>query len=862
MKQILLKSVFVFMAFHSLAQTGIVDVAPAITDGLSRFEHGIARVQENGKLFYIDTTGKYLFDKIIDTKESTTDGLEVKANVAPTNYLLVSSKDKMGVLSLNGKWILQPIYESIETNFKEAWKLTQKGKTSWFNNSGLLLPFEFDDAGWLDGVHFDVKQNGKWGVYSAVEKKLVIPLQYDGFDYCGGCGNKSDYVYAMKGDKWGIVSFQNKVLIPFEYSHEHYFMRSDSWVLAFQKNGGKVVVHIPSGKEYNHSNYEAIELLGNGLLALKKGKKYGAVNAQGVPVLDFIYDKIEAPNQNHYTGNYYGDYAIVTSKNKKGIVDADGKIIVPVNYEDIKVYEDFFVTTNNGKQQLLDKEKNVLIQPGFYDITHLNDYYYSSGSKGLNIFKIKEKALYGLYFADIKKWVPPTFYELKRIGPRYDKEDRWILGEYKGKSALYNFAGEELVPLKYEVMSLLADSILNLFVVETASKKGLYDAQLKKELIPAVYDNIQLTETNPNLLIAKNDPYGSPEFFVYDISGKLLLPGFKGSKEIIGDNNWLLHDVPNNRYSIFNTASSSVNNLPFSNAWPTNVDGLLLVTKKNEPVGQLYDVAAAKLLPGKYSTLGYYNYEQSESDLPVIATFQSGLARVEKNGKIGFINTKEKWIIPAEYDVAATHLTNGVVTVGKRLSKKADEEEYVVVQPETESKNKADAPPVETITDRHFGNRDEIKYGFADSTGKMIVPLDYDYKTDSYGKHYILENGYLVLYKKKKEDYYNYLTGLANKTGTVLIAPEYDNIWPLKSGKGFIVMKDRKLGFVNNAGKIIIPTVLDDIYIGTRLYGNEESVDIQFPLLTSADGVFKYYTADGKILPVTSNGYLQFYKFN
>ena len=38
------------------------------------------------------------------------------------------------------------------------------------------------------------------------------------------------YVYAQQNGKWGVMDWNEKVLVPFKYEHAHWNMRSDNWV--------------------------------------------------------------------------------------------------------------------------------------------------------------------------------------------------------------------------------------------------------------------------------------------------------------------------------------------------------------------------------------------------------------------------------------------------------------------------------------------------------------------------------------------------------------------------------------------------------------------------------------------------------
>ena len=54
--------------------------------------------------------------------------------------------------------------------------------------------------------------------------------------------------------------------------------------------------------------------------------KYGVVNSKGQVIVPFEYDYISSYNQG---------LAIVAKNKKKGLVDVNGKMVIPVMYEDI-----------------------------------------------------------------------------------------------------------------------------------------------------------------------------------------------------------------------------------------------------------------------------------------------------------------------------------------------------------------------------------------------------------------------------------------------------------------------------------------------------------------------------------------------
>ena len=126
------------------------------------------------------------------------------------------------------------------------------------------------------------------------------------------------------------------------------------------------------------------------------------------------------------------------------------------------------------------------------------------------------------------------------------------------------------------------------------------------------------------------------------------------------------------------------------------------------------------------------------------------------------------------------------------------------------------------------------KYGFIDTTGKVVVPCQYDDASLSFseGLAYVRKDGkygfidttgkevascqYDVawyfsegLAHVKKDRKYGYI----DTTGKEVVPCQYDDAWPFS--KGFaVVVKDMKFGFIDLTGKEVIPCEYDCVEYG------------------------------------------------
>lgn len=703
----------------------------------SHFTNGFARVEDSTKAYFIDTAGNYAFDQILPLEGHT--GANTRLNVVLVQHK-ASRKTKWGIVK-NGQWILKPEYDSIDTRFSE-WKLLQNGKRTWCDTTGkLMAPLRFHDMGYLDGNYFDVRQNGKWGIYDARADSLIIPIQYDGFDYCGGCGMASDYVLASKNGKWGVIGFDKKVRVPFEYEHEHWGMRSDEWVYSLQRKGKRVLINMNTGKIFTETEYEFPDnMLWNGLVCLIKNKKYGLVTATGQPVTKFEYDYITWFDD---VRNRLIHYACVEKNGKYGIIDTTGAIVIPIKHNGlIWAYNDSTFYVNGKKEKLLlDRAGRKLLSGSYEDILELT----------------------------VDDNTPYLYTLINDHGYR-----------------LYNRRSQSLTPLLYNDISTC---MLNgMLITECNKKKGVinFDGQ---EIFAPQFDYLFYVHGDSSLLKLKS--YGSEHATesLVTLDGKIVLPPEYNSIEELKDHMFLLQQ--DSSYFLFNSKTGKKELLPYKMVSMTGENGLLLIN--DDKGARLLDPTSGNIIAD-----GFEN----------IYSFHDHIATVHKQGKMGAIDALGRTVIPFVY----THLSdlqNGLAIVQK----------------------------------------DNEHYGVIDSTGREILPMEYDKPEGFYSASDYIAWDDIYLFKESAEENY-LLKGLASKDGKIISPPQYDIMWKDENAPRFLVRKNKQFGVLAADGKWIVPAIYTDIHTD---YINRYAgiVNLSFPLLCYDGKNWKYVTASGSTLPFT-----------
>lgn len=824
----------------------VVDISDRVSERVSLgvFRHGWARIEEGSDVFFINAKGeKFRFQNPNDVTIGTYHaieyerGLEETPHLLPRNVILMERNGLMGILNPKGEVMVPAEYTHIDKQYNTFWTLYQDNGKSFYLADGTILPF-FEDVGYLDGEHFDVKKGDAWGIYRKSDGRIITKNTYEGFDYCGACGSAAPYMYAKKNGKWGIIDWAENVLVPFEYDHEHRSMRRDNWVASFSKNGEQVIVHIPTQRVFDASETDT-ELIAN-MLVTKRNGKYGAFDNEGQLAVPFEYDNIEAPNQNYYLG-YYGDYLIVEKDGRKGVIRSDGTVIIPVEYEKVLVYDDYFAVTVADRTALITAgEMAPLIEIEHGDITHINDYFYSSGSDGRAIFRIKQQAYYGLYFADSAIYIEPEFYDISISEAGDFNGGRIIVADRQGRKKLFSQSGKPLLPFEvvdFDVFDELGEPLL---AVNVGGKWGLYDIRREKEIVPPACDRFfkVLGDSGSRFIRGAIEENGEPDRYVlYDTDGTKVFDDVMVSTiEPIDDRYYLvgMEETGAVEYAVFDGGAKTLEPLDYRFAALSGAPGLVVVSN-DKITGKLYDVGSKKELGRDYHISMFSGETRAEDDGYAadgtwgLSPFSEGLSRVFVNDGVGFMDEQEKVVVEPRFAQ--------VVLVGER---------YAVVR-ERAVDNGAYEPAY--FIDRMHGKRIFPKLYFVDDM--LLYNLD-DYDLD----------GIAILVRQKSDSarfsgYSSYFALGDLETGELLTDALYDEIMPLYDASYLILIQtvdsgdgegeQKKYGLAKKNGEILFEPRFDDIYY------NDDTSDSIFPLLVRLEGIWTYINADGSCLPITGD---------
>ncbi len=493
-------------------------------------------VEENGK--EIIPLGIYEFLNPIDEK----------------NMILAKKNGKDGYINIHQKILIPFEYDDLGvfSSTNELAPAKKNGKSGAVNRQGeTIVPFIYDKVNYFynSGLAIVIKDK-KFGFVDAFGKE-IIPVIYENVDQT----MTDEIVLVSKNKKWAFFSNKGEQLTDFEFDEvKQAYIKQDGRDKDTYFKGDLAIVTIGNQSKYLNRNLKEIIPLGkydyteslnkNGFGIVAKNKKFGIINNQGIEIIPLEYDKIEHPKrysnilelfvlqknqtlkildkntrlikQNilDYTWdkiNFDDDYLDVLllkdSQNKFGIIDENGKSIIPFEFEELRPFDgqETSIAKKNNHFGIIDFKNKELVP-------FENDEIYSS--KFSEIFVIKQKEKFGLFNKQGNKIMDFVFEDLQ---PCFYDEDNKFIVKSKGKYGIIDITGKEIIPNEFDEISNWVEYGPEAHFVTKNKKMGMYSRD-GKQLIPPIYEKLQYI-TNNLIIVSQNKKFG-----IVNISNKIVIP--------------------------------------------------------------------------------------------------------------------------------------------------------------------------------------------------------------------------------------------------------------------------------------------------------------------------------------------------
>lgn len=450
-------------------------IVPFEYDGLGVYSEELAFVKKNNKYGYINRKGKIVIPIQFDNE----------SYFQKTGLALVKKNNLQGFINKKGKEIIPIIYQNAdEATFDSLVILYKNQKWAFFDisgnkktdfiydeitSTGITLKGRNGNTFWKNGLIL-VRRNGQ---IAYLDKNLKEIIPFGKYDF-GERFNQSRIAIVSKNHKYGIINEFGKEIIHPEYDtlehpeenyHESEILegKKENYITLLDRHGNKIYDKI---KGYNFAFSHLKNKVQRVFIIRNLKNQCGVVDSQGKIIIPFIYDEIE---------NFHGTANTIVKLNGKfGIVNSDNKIIYPIECKSIITSEDldYYIIKKNNKAGIIDKNLKPILNFNYQDLS-------------------------------------PCF---------YDDQNRFI-AKKDDKYGVIDRRGSIIIPFEYTEMSNWVEygPGSNYHFVTKNNKKGLITKE-GRAVIPTIYNNL-FYHDEKTIIVSRDGKYG-----VLTIQNKQVIP--------------------------------------------------------------------------------------------------------------------------------------------------------------------------------------------------------------------------------------------------------------------------------------------------------------------------------------------------
>jgi tetratricopeptide (TPR) repeat protein len=318
-------------------------------------------------------------------------------------------------------------YESLHVNVFPYLTKNRKYKLLNVESNQYVVDDEFGNIEMAGKDLFVVSKFNKVGMINKSGKQ-IIPITYNCIEKCGSV------MQVKLGEKYALFTMNGEKLTDFNYDYLNY--KLGYIVVRNDVGNGDVKYGLVgiNGQSILLPEYESIDVISNNKLLVTKDKMNYLIDETGT-----------ALSSKYKTVTDLNPYFRVEQNGKFGLMDNNGKLIIPINYENILVDSPFCIFTNKLKQEgIMDLSGNIILNAQPNSLSCLGNGMYSMdiGNKSTS---------FSLYNAMLKRTVGSAEFEwISDFSSGYsyagksgktgviDMEGKWIISPVYEESLRYN----------------------------------------------------------------------------------------------------------------------------------------------------------------------------------------------------------------------------------------------------------------------------------------------------------------------------------------------------------------------------------------------------------------------------------------
>lgn len=277
------------------------------------------------------------------------------------------------------------------------------------------------------------------------------------------------YYTVYENGKFGVINNEGETVINPEYTEIGLIPNKDvpMFICTYDLNdqdGTYKTKVINQKNEEIFKEYSKVEAIDNfdskqniwyedDVLRVEKDGKYGLINFEGKEVLPCDYDEITALKG--VTNNL-----LVKKDGKVGLVNEKGQTIVNTEYKDIKTLKEgykneYIIVNDNNQYGIISTTGTVIIEPKYEDVKYLNN---------SEMFAIKDAGVWKLINKDNQILIDGGYDNI------IEAKGENVVVEKDGKYGVVTTKNEEKIPVEYEQIKYTFSIY---YIAKTGGKYGI-----------------------------------------------------------------------------------------------------------------------------------------------------------------------------------------------------------------------------------------------------------------------------------------------------------------------------------------------------------------------------------------------------
>ena len=322
------------------------ELCPPIYDKIQPFRNGVSLVRKNGLWGCVN----YDLDEVIPCEFNI---LEYASKNKPR--YLGKKNNRWGMVDNNNNVMLDFIYDEIRGEKNGTIILISNENYGLADLDGniIIIPQWLWMDNMFDGwalIYYEIERSSSDYAYSFIDSKGHI-MEHE-FEYASSYSNGISVVLDFQQEEEYLINTEGERLT---YNWEGYAPKSSEELIGVYKDGEWGFISTITGEEIIAPSWDEVEIFStDGLAAVRKGDLWGYINKLGELVIDTKWD---------LACDFYNGYAVVSDGEKEGVIDINGRVCVPLVWNEITCCSEgyFAVKNSHGLWGFINTEGTLVI---------------------------------------------------------------------------------------------------------------------------------------------------------------------------------------------------------------------------------------------------------------------------------------------------------------------------------------------------------------------------------------------------------------------------------------------------------------------------------------------------------------------